>query len=491
MKSVAVLVLVLLGLLLSLPGAVADGQDNKRPNFVVVVVDDMRIDEYGAGGHPFLQTPNIDRLASEGASFSRAYHVTPLCSPNRASLLTGQYVARHGIFDNTARSHASHRLQLFPAHLQQAGYRTAHVGKWHMGNDASPRPGYDYWVSFAGQGRSIDPVLWEGEGLHEVKGYITDIFTDRAVRFIEQSAGQPFFVYVAHKAIHPDSRQLDDGSVDLEYGSRFVPAERHRDRYARASLGDHYRRQNSTGELRGKPVIAEALSVRNQLLQTHPLARLMPTTVSAETIRARAEMMLAVDEGLGRIVETLERQGVLDETVVVLTSDNGYFFNEHGLTVERRLPYEPAVRSPLLVRYPRMIEAGSRVDQLYSSIDLAPTVLDLAGVQVPEHVQGVSQKRVFDGSATTPRQQVLLEYYSHENPFVWTAKLDYRAIIQGNLKYIRWLRYDDQAELYDLAEDPRELNNLADVSEYAGRRKALDAALNRLVLQSMGLSEKS
>ncbi len=162
-----------------------------RPNFVMIVVDDLRFDEIVVGGHPYLQTPNIDRLAAEGAIFTSAYHSTPLCSPNRASILTGQYVSRHGILDNISRRYASHRLDLFPKELQKAGYSTAHVGKWHMGNDPTPRPGYDYWVSFAGQGKTNDPDLYEDGRTHSVKGYITDIFTDRVIDFIKRSDAVP------------------------------------------------------------------------------------------------------------------------------------------------------------------------------------------------------------------------------------------------------------------------------------------------------------
>jgi N-acetylglucosamine-6-sulfatase len=161
------------------------------PNLVVIVVDDMRFDEYGAGGHPYLQTPHIDALRRSGASFGNAYHTTPLCSPNRACILTGQYTSRHGILDNTSRAHASHRLHTFARELQRGGYETAHIGKWHMGNDPTPRPGYDHWVSFEGQGRSIDPVLYEQGRLQEVPGYVTDLLTDRAVEFVARKRTRP------------------------------------------------------------------------------------------------------------------------------------------------------------------------------------------------------------------------------------------------------------------------------------------------------------
>jgi len=152
----------------------------------MVVVDDIRHDEYDAGGHSYLETPNVDRLAAEGTSFHPTYHATLLCSPSRASLLTGQYASRHGILANTSCHRSSHNLDLFAIDLQKAGYRTAHVSKWHMGNDPTPRPGYDYWVSFAGQGLAYNPDLFEDGRIHKMHGYITDM----ATKFIRESSKQ-------------------------------------------------------------------------------------------------------------------------------------------------------------------------------------------------------------------------------------------------------------------------------------------------------------
>src|SRR5499426_4271789 len=149
----------------------------RRPNILLILVDDLRFDEFGAGGHPYMLTPHADRIAREGALFERAFHTTPICSPNRASILTGQYASRHGIIDNVGREAMSHRLANYHLELQRLGYETAHIGKWHMGNDASPRPGYDHWVSFRGQGKILNPVFWEGGAERTVKGYVTDLLS--------------------------------------------------------------------------------------------------------------------------------------------------------------------------------------------------------------------------------------------------------------------------------------------------------------------------
>ena len=230
-----------------------------RPNIVVVLVDDLRWDEYGAAGHPFLETPSIDRVAAEGATFTRAYHATPLCSPNRASLLTGQYASRHGVRDNVAKDLTSHQLHTFPMDVQALGYETAFIGKWHMGNDPTPRPGFDTWVALPGQGRTVDPELYENGRLHTVPGYVTDLLTDRAVDFIAAEREQPFLLYLSHKAVHPDARQLDDGSVDPTYPSRFVPAPRHADRYVDAEVVYAPSRLTGRAMPEGKPAITHAL----------------------------------------------------------------------------------------------------------------------------------------------------------------------------------------------------------------------------------------
>lgn len=464
-----------------------------RPNIVMIVVDDMRIDEFGAGGHPYLKTPNIDAIAANGAMFTNAYHVTPLCSPNRASLLTGQYVSRHGIFDNTSRANASHRLDLFAKDLQQAGYRTAHVGKWHMGNDPTPRPGYDYWLSFAGQGKTYDPDLYEDGRIHNVKGYITDIFTDRADGFIRRNAGgeQPFFVYIGHKAVHPESKQRNDGSVDLSVNRSFIPANRHKGQYE----GETVTRRPNYGaqeqDLAGKPVIAEALAIRAQLMaDDENWAREVDPGIAENTIRRRAEMMLAVDEGVGKLIATLKDTGEYENTLFIFTSDNGYFYGEHDLTIERRLPYEEALKTPLVMQYPARVKAGQVINGLVQSIDYAATALDLAGVEAPSRVQGKSLMPLLTGGADEIRDVGYMEFYAHENPFIWTAKLDYRIVRRGDFKYIRWIRYEDGKELYNLKDDPFEQNNLVGDPRYANVLAELQAELKVQILDAMGLSDE-
>ena len=459
-----------------------------RPNVVVIVTDDLRWDEFGAAGHPYVDTPHFDRLAAEGAMFVNAFHAVPLCSPNRASILTGQFPSRHGIIDNVARNLASHKLSTFPMAMREHGYQTAFLGKWHMGNDPTPRPGFDHWVGLPGQGRAVDPELFEDGRLHVVSGYVTDLLTDRAIAFINRPRTGPFLLYLAHKAVHPDVQQRDDGSVDTGSSMGYVPAPRHQDRYA----GRPYpRRPNAVRDpaaLTGKPALRRALAYRASDDITARFGGILDPGTSDTTIQRRAEMLLAVDESLGRLMAALERQGVLDETMIVFTSDNGFFFGEHGLSLERRLPYEESIRNPLLVRYPPLAPSSARPSGLVLSVDIAPTVLDAAGVPIGGHIQGRSLLPLLRGDAPDWRQSLLVEFYSYENPMPWLVDMDYRAVRTARHKYIHWVKQPDLDELYDLQADPYELRNLADDPAHADSRAELKRELGRLVLESMELT---
>jgi len=463
-----------------------------RPDVVVIVVDDLRWDDFGAGGHPYVETPNIDRLAAEGAHFANSFHAVPLCSPNRASLLTGQYPSRHGIIDNVARNLQSHGLRTYPQTLQEEGYATAFLGKWHMGNDPTPRPGFDEWVGLPGQGRSTDPELFEDGRLHLVEGYTTDILTERALAFIaERDLDEPYLVYLSHKAVHPDIAQRDDGSVDPASSLGYVPAPRHRGRYEDRT---YTRRPNvvaSPEELDDKPALRRALAYRASPEITERFGGILDPGTSEETIRRRAEMLLAVDEGLGRILDALEARGTLDRTLIVFTSDNGFFYGEHGLSLERRLPYEESVRNPLLVRYPPLVEAGSRPRGLVLSVDVAPTVLEIARAPVGEHIQGRSLVPLLSGLEPGGwRESVLVEFYTYENPMPWLRDMDYRMLRTDRYKYIHWMQHPDLDELYDLEADPYEMENRVDDPELAGVRAELRDELGRKVLEAMGIADE-
>ncbi|HET9276318.1 MAG TPA: sulfatase/phosphatase domain-containing protein, partial [Gemmatimonadales bacterium] len=372
----------------------------------------------------------------------------------------------------------------FPRALQQAGYRTAFLGKWHMGNDPTPRPGFDYWVALPGQGRSVDPELFEDGRLHEVPGYATDLLTDRAIGFIERERAGPFLVWLAHKAVHPDVTQRDDGSVDPGSVQGYVPAPRHLDRYRDKAYPARGDPAGLRADLDGKPAVRQALG---RLPGGGHEGHAGPEWQGEPTIRRRAEMLLAVDEGLGRIMAALDSLGLLDSTAIVLTSDNGFFFGEHGLTTERRLPYEESIRNPLLIRYPPRVPAGSRPDGLALTVDLAPTLLELAGAPIGPGIQGRSLVPLFGGTPRDWRESVLVEFYTFENPFPHLLDMDYRAVRPARYKYIHWVQHPEADELYDLTSDSLERRNLADDPAMGQVRGALKAELGRLVLEAVGL----
>ena len=446
----------------------------QRPNVVVILVDDARWDDFGFAGHPFVKTPAVDQLAREGTRFLNAFATTPLCSPSRAALLTGQYVHTNGIIDNTARDAASHRLASFAIPLEAAGYRTGFFGKWHMGNDDTRRPGWTSWVAMKGQGEAIDPQLnVDGERIVK-KGYVTDVLTDYVVEFLRRDPGKPFMALLAHKALHPNVAQRDDGSVATMTNQRagFVPAERHRGRYADALVP---RRPNATVSPKGKPALARSIP---------KLPPLGPGTGTPDAdVRDRLEMLLGVDESLARIVETLRELGALDNTVVIFTSDHGYFYGEHGLNEERRLAYEETARIPLIVRFPATARAGAERAELVQIIDLAPTVLALGEVADTVPRQGRSLVPLLEGKATPWRSSILLEYYT-DTVFPRTLTMEYQAVRTDRYKYIRYVELSGMDELYDLQTDPFEMSNLAATDE--GRRllPGLQTELERLQRES-------
>ncbi len=443
----------LLSLLLNIPSSGisqrTSGQARSpRPNIVFILIDDLRWDELGIVGHPYIKTPNIDRIGKEGALFRNAFMTTPLCSPSRASLLTGQYAHTHGITDNVDRSAASHRLATFPLLLHQSGYETAFIGKWHMGNDDKPRPGFDRWVSFKGQGAYLNPDMNEDGKAVKPAGYVTDILNQYALDFIRRPHDKPFLIYLAHKAIHPEMTQNNDGSVNVADAELFIPAERHRNLYAGNTIPH---RPNYKHPPEGKPALQRRIG---------DLPPLGPETATKdETILGRQRTLMAIEEGVGQMLRVLKENGQLDNTIIIFTSDNGYFYGEHGLSIERRLAYEESIRTPLLVRYPALIRPGTVRDEFALNIDLAPTLMELAGVAVPATMQGRSLAPLLGGKRPAWRNSFLIEYYS-DTVFPRITKMGYKAVRTGRWKYIHYLELEDMDELYDLKTDPYEMTNL-------------------------------
>jgi len=455
-----------------------------RPNLVVILVDDLRFDETGASGHPYMRTPHIDRLAHEGAQCANAFHTTPLCSPNRASILTGQYASRHGIIDNVGRDAMSHRLANYHLALQALGYETAHIGKWHMGNDASPRPGYDHWVSFRGQGMIVDPVFWEAGGERRVEGYVTDLLNERAAAYVRRKREKPFALFLAHKAVHRDVQQKQDGTIDVSTMQGYVLPERHRDLYKGKVYPPRPNVLPLERVLEQKPAWREVFELRK-----HASSRAFLDAIHVgeqEEVRERAAMMASVDEGVGQLLQALEETRQLDNTCIVFLGDNGFFFGEHGLGAERRFAYEEGIRTAFFVRYPPLATAGTRVERMVTALDIAPTLIELAGGRPGAQVQGLSILPLLKDGSARWRDSFLIEYYN-ESAWPWIVGMTYKAVRTEQAKLIHWVHKEGMDELYDLVRDPYEITNVIAQPAYRETVAELRTKLRNLVAEAVGL----
>jgi len=402
---------------LVLLGSCGDRRD-ARPNIVFVLADDHRYDFLGAAGHPWLETPNLDRLATEGVRFAQAFVTTSLCSPSRASFLTGQYAHRHGVVANETTDLGAD-VPTFPQLLQVAGYRTAFVGKWHMARWARPRPGFDRWVAFSRQGDYQRNTLNVDGAWVLAEGYVTDVLTDYALDFLADSDRRPFLLCLSHKAVHQP----------------FTPAPRHADLY------------------RDAPVAAV-----DSLAAAPAASGRQDGTVAIDRVamvRDYARTLAALDESLGRILAALEARGILDNTVVIYAGDNGYLFGDRGGLWDKRVAYDPSIRIPLIVRYPPRFPAGTVCDELALNLDVAPTLLTLAGVPLPAAMQGRDLLALADGTAT--RDAFLYEYFAD------TGQVP--TILALRSRQYKLVTYPENRELpdelYDLARDPAERRDLA------------------------------
>lgn len=432
-----------------------------RPNIVFILMDDLRWDALGSMGHPFVKTPNIDRIAREGALFANYFVTTPLCSPSRASLLTGQYVHTHGVTGNGNNNELSHKLVTFPRLLHGSSYETAYVGKWHMGNDDMPRPGFDRWVSFRGQGVYADPEINVDGKSGPVTGYMTDILNQHAVEFVRRARQKPFALYLAHKAVH----------------GPFTPAERHQDWYGNDPIP---RRPNCDDTLEGKPALTRevpAEAAKKQAAKKQAAKKQQAPPSGEQLIRNQLRALMAVEDGVGMIFKALEDTGQLDNTMLVFSSDNGYFWGEHKLG-DKRWSYEESIRDPLLVRYPKLIKAGTKIEQDALNIDLAPTFLELGGVRPPKWMQGRSLLPLLKGGAADWRKSFLIEYFAEEQ-FPRTPA--WQGVRTPRWKFTHYPDLQGMDELYDLQADPYEMKNLINDPAAARALSQMKDELQRLL----------
>jgi arylsulfatase A-like enzyme len=417
----------------------------RRPNLLFIYTDDQRWDamsvvqqEQGERGRfPWLQTPHMDRLAAEGVRFRNAFVTLPLCSPSRAVFLTGRYNHLNGIANN--RTPFPENSVTHATLLRAAGYTTGYFGKWHMNGQRGQRPGFDFSASFTGQGRYVDcPIEVNGE-VRPSQGWVDDVTTDYALEFIRQHRARPFSVVVGYKATH----------------GPFDPAERARERF---------------GDSKVRPVPNLGLRPPYRVEANDPIVKTGATT-NLNYFRC----ISAVDDNVGRLLAALDELGLAQDTVVVFTSDNGYYLGEHSLGDKRSL-YEESIRIPFLARYPRQFPQNRTVDELVLNLDLAPTWLDLAGVAAPPEIQGRSWRPLAAGRRTAWREAFLAEYFL-ENAFPSTPTTI--AVRTATTKLIKFPGHDDWTELFDLAADPYETRNLARDPAHAALLARMQAAFDR------------
>jgi N-acetylglucosamine-6-sulfatase len=438
-----------------------------RPNIVFIITDDQRYDLFSLAGHPVAKTPNIDRIGREGAWFKNFFTVTPLCSPSRASFLTGLYPHAHRVVNNDklGLDVISHTLMTWPRMLREAGYETAFIGKWHMGLDDSRRPGFDRWLSFKGQGIYIDGVVNDDGLVKQIDGYMTDYLNAQALAFVRKPHQKPFALIVSHKAVHIP----------------YLPATRHDSLYSDYEFTPT---PPAKGDLAGKPAMTRPIPRVDRL----DLEGAAPEPAEprrgrgrdpASIVRDQLRCLAAVDEGVGQLYAALQESGELDRTVIVFTSDNGYLMGEHGVIDQKRWAYEPSIRVPLLVRYPPAIAAGSIREQLVLNIDLAPTLLALAGVKPIVPMHGQSFVPLLRDPAAPGRASFLAEYFVEK---VGLRTPTWQAVRTARWKYIRYISETKAFdELYDLQSDPGEERNAINDPAAADQLRSLRLEIERLI----------
>ncbi len=456
---------VLLVLLLTaLPSLAAE-----RPNILFIMTDDHAAHAIGAYGSRINQTPNLDRLAPEGMRFERCFVVNSICTPSRASILTGKYSHKNGVpvfnpFDGSQPHVAKH--------LQAAGYHTGIVGKWHLGTEPT---GFDHYIVLPGQGLYHDPAFLDRSGRRIIKGYATDIITDLALDFLKnRPKEQPFFLCLHHKAPHREWSP-DDKHAKL-FADRDIPEP--------PTLRDDYATRTDAAR---EATMTLARHLNNRDLKLSPPADLKdperqtwfntaPMEVTVEVdgkkrtltgdallkwkyqryIKDYLRCIASVDENVGRVLDYLDANGLRENTVVVYTSDQGFFLGDHGW-FDKRFMYEESLKTPLIVRWPKVIKPGSTQEAIALNIDFAPTFIDLAGAEVPSDIQGRSLAPLLRGERPSAWRTSMYYRYYHD-PGHHNTRAHYGVRTATHKLIYFWKKA--QWECYDLVNDPLELRNL-------------------------------
>ena len=421
-------------------------------NIVLILSDDHRYDFMGFmdEGPAFLETPNLDRMAAQGAHFRNAFVTTSLCSPSRATILTGQYMHHHHVVDN--QRPVAEGTRFFPEYLQESGYTTGFVGKWHMGHDNDePRKGFNHWVSFKGQGTYFNPELNINGSRKAFKGYTTDILADQALEWLQTRTDEdPFLLYLSFKAVHYP----------------FQPAPRHHGRYDDKAIDYPMTMANteSNYQTQSNWIRERRYGIHGiDHMETGPLDK-DPVPSFDDLYHRYCETVHGLDENIGRVLSYLDSSKLMENTLVVYLGDNGFALGEHGF-YDKRDAFEESIRIPMLAMAPGLIKPGSKIDAMTLNMDLAPTLLEAANIKVQTSMKldGQSALPWLKGETIPWRDHILYEYHWEWN---FPATPTTLAIREDRFKYVYYHGVWDRNGFYDLQTDPDERVNLINIPSY-------------------------
>ena len=473
-------------------------KEPERPNIIFIMSDDHAahaITAYGGIYDELAPTPNIDRLAEEGMLMRNVFCTNAICGPSRACILTGKYNHINGYYKNESGGQFNADQWTFPEELQKNGYQTALFGKWHLGSE--PR-GFDYFKYHQGAGQQgfyWDPVYNEnGQAVSET-GYATNLTTDFALEWLEQATAEnkPFCMLLQFKAPHrnwdPDEKYVDLWEdTDMPYPATFDDDYRTREKTAGdtdMTMDDLNRRDmklTPPAGLEGRELAAWNGFGNRRGEVVYPDRSLSPEENRKWKYQTYIKDYLAcvrsVDDNIGRVLEFLDRHGLSDHTMVIYTSDQGFYLGEHGW-FDKRFIYEESLRMPFIVRYPGGIQAGSENSDIITNIDFAPTILEAAGVEAPSEVQGVSFFQNLQGETPANWRQSMYYHY-YEFPY-WHHVQPHYGIRNQRYKLAHFYYNIDVWEFYDLENDPNELSNEIDNPDYAGIIDDMKNELHKLM----------
>ena len=460
-----------------------------RPNILFIMTDDHAAHAISAYGSQVNQTPQLDRLAREGMRFDRCFAVNSICTPSRATILTGKYSHINGV---TVFNRIDGAQPNVAKYLQAAGYYTGLLGKWHLGSDPT---GFDKWAVLPGQGAYFDPDFLVPEGRTQIKGYATDIITDLAIDFLKnRPKDKPFFLMCHHKAPHRNW-QPDEKHKAMFAGKVIPEPATLRDNYEGRTDALHENKQRvfydlTRNDLKLEPPTDLTGPARNQWLNVKP-TEVEITVLGQKKLLTGEELnawkyqrylqdylacVQSVDDNVGRLLDWLEAAGLRENTIIIYTSDQGFFLGDHGL-YDKRFMYEPSIRMPFIVRWPGVIKPGSTTDAITINPDFAPTFLEAAGLPVPVDMQGRSLVSILQGRRPTDWRHSFYYRYYHD-PGDHNTRAHYGVRTETHKLIYFWKK--DQYELYDLRNDPGEMHNLYSDPAQQGVVAELRAEMLRL-----------